>query len=104
MTKGGAGKTLSREIHMRKLRATLVESLSKDLKNTVETLMEDIPTLRNKASNQNTHEIWVIEQLLLTRTNRNEHFCMERVHEVRESSCLILNGRYFSDWVTQVSL
>ena len=89
---------------MRKLRAGFVTSLSEDLEKTVEMLMVDIPYLRDMVSNENTHEIWVVSQILLTRKNRTDNFCIELVHDVLERNSLILNGRYFSDWVTKVSL
>ena len=90
--------------HVRKLRAGFVTSLSEDLEKTVEMLMVDIPYLRDMVSNENTHEIWVVSQILLTRKNRTDDFCIELVHDVLERNSLILNGRYFSDWVTKVSL
>jgi hypothetical protein len=101
---GGAEKTLARLAHMKKLRADFVTSISENLEEKVKGLMLDIPILRNIVLNENTHEIWVIEQILLTRNNRNDDFCIKLVHAVLERNCLILNGRYFSDWVTQVSL
>lgn len=97
-------KTLARLAHMKKLRADFVTSISEDLEIRVKGLMLDIPKLRNIVSNENKHEIYVTEQILLSRNNRNADFCIELVHAVLESNCLILNGRYFSDWVTQVSL
>jgi len=102
--KGGGEKKLVREAHMKELRAAFVTSLSEDLENRVVSLMQDIPRLRDMVSNDNSHEIFVIEQIILTRKNRNDNFCIELVHEVLESNLLILNGRYFSDWVSQVSL
>ena len=102
--KGGAGKTVARLAHIRKLRAAFVTALSEDLEKTVNMLMVDIPNLRDMISNENTHEIWVVSQILLTRKNRTDDFCIEQVHDVLERNSLILNGRYFSDWVTKVSL
>ena len=86
------------------LRAALVTAISEDLEKTVKMLMVDIPNLRDMVSNENTHEIWVVAQILLTRKNRTDDFCIELVHDVLERNSLILNGRYFSDWVTKVSL
>ena len=95
---------MARLAHIRKLRAAFVTALSEDLEKTVKMLMVDIPNLRDMISNENTHEIWVVAQILLTRKNRTDDFCIELVHDVLERNSLILNGRYFSDWVTKVSL
>ena len=101
---GGVGKNLARLAHMKQLRADFVTSISEDLEKKVEGLMQDIPNLRNIVLNENKHEIWAIEQILQTRNNRNDDFCIELVHDVLERNSLILDGRYFSDWVTQVSM